>query len=156
MKDPKRKGFSLTRNRGSMMEVLINYLNKIKELLDQIYYITQNQTNVLLEGEKEDGRIAILEEMSEYKNTVMNEVERVEADFQEHYYVVKGELGQNNVIIKLQEKVGEVLKLKEKIIAIEQQNLILMKEQSSRNRGKMKIPQNSQKVIESYKKHIKK
>lgn len=135
------------------MEKLLTSLDNITKLLEQVYSITQNQTTILLEHNEEGSAIDVLEKMFEYKSVVMSELEQVEGDFQAQYSQYRNRLEGTPLLIKLQKEVGQILKLKEEIVTIEQRNLMLMKDRRKRFMGRVDLPQNPQKVAEAYKKH---
>lgn len=137
------------------MQKIWSDLSSIRTLLEQIYVITQNQTTVLLEAINGACAIDILEEMFNYKNTLMNELEETEKTFQEAYKAIRPMLEGNKELIRLKDEVGGILNLKDQIITIEQKNTLLMNHQRKSLAETIEIPRSSIQVIEAYKKHTK-
>lgn len=137
------------------MQKIWSDLSRISALLEQIHAITQNQTTVLLESVNGSCEIDILEEMFDYKNTLMNELEEIEGNFQEEYRIIRPVLEGSKELIRLKDEVGGILKLKEQIITIEQKNTLLMNQQRKNLAEPIEIPRSSIQVIEAYKKHTK-
>lgn len=134
------------------MKQLFLGLNVIGELLQQIHTITGNQTTVLLDSEEESS-LDLLEQMFEYKSTLMSELEQAEQVFQGHYQKMRAELEGKSELITLQKEVGNVLKIKEEIVVMEQKNLLIMQEKTKRHRMRIEVTPNAKQVTNAYKQY---
>lgn len=137
------------------MEELFNHLKKIKELLEQIYTITQNQLTVLIDSRNNNAELEMIEEMANYKQEITLQVEEEEALFQNLYTRYKEELIEKQLMPSLQTKVGNILKLKEDIILNEQKNVLLLQEAMRQCVKCVKLPKDPSKVADAYKQNRK-
>lgn len=139
------------------METLFNLLSKIEELLNQIDSITQNQTTILIASrtnlQEEDDAIDLMNQMVDYKDEIMNELETVEKCFQETYAKEKRNLTNQAIIDELQSRVGGVLKKKQLIMEHEQNNLVIMQQSIRARQEPLEIKPNAGVVANAYKKH---
>lgn len=134
------------------MDKLEGYLKYINEKLEQIYAITQNQATVLLESMNDQQTINVLEEMFGYKDQLMKELVEVELEFQEAYYKKRDELQQEGRLGKIKLMIEKIFKIKDKIMAAEQKNILLMQSRTPALE-KVEIQIQPMKVVESYKKY---
>lgn len=137
------------------MEQLFESLNHIIEYLNQIYTITQNQTTVLLDNKQAGESLDLIEEMATYKNEVTLELEKTEQIFQGLYNAYKGAITEPEIQKLLKQTVSHVLTLKDKVIQLEQQNVLIMQDLLRRLTEKVEIPKNPTQVTNAYKQHSK-
>lgn len=135
------------------MEQLFESLNRIVEYLNQIYTITQNQTTILLDSKQAGDSLNLIEEMAAYKNEITSELEKEEQIFQTQYNLHKGSINEVEVQRLLKQTVGHVLALKDKVIQLEQKNVLIMQDLLKRLTEKVEIPKNPEFVTSAYKKH---
>ena len=137
------------------MRTLLAKLDKISELLEQINSITSNQTTVLLEKdveyEDDNSIIAVLEEMYNYKEQLIGDVERAEADFEKVYEPYRGKITDDSFAQLIKEKVKAILDLKQLIVDNEKTNMMIMQSRGKQLKQTMAIPNNPKKVSEQYK-----
>lgn len=135
------------------MEQLFESLNRIVEYLNQIYTITQNQTTILLDSKQAGDSLNLIEEMATYKNEITTELEKEEEIFQTQYNLHKACINEVEVQRLLKQTVGHVLALKDKVIQLEQKNVLIMQDLLKRLTEKVEIPKNPEFVTMAYKKH---
>nr|WP_307991093.1 hypothetical protein [uncultured Niameybacter sp.] len=135
------------------MEQLFESLNRIVEYLNQIYTITQNQTTILLDSKQAGDSLNLIEEMATYKNEITTELEKEEEIFQTQYSLHKASINEVEVQRLLKQTVGHVLALKDKVIQLEQKNVLIMQDLLKRLTEKVEIPKNPEFVTMAYKKH---
>lgn len=135
------------------MEQLFESLNHIVEYLNQIYTITQNQTTILLDSKQAGDSLNLIEEMATYKNEITTELEKEEEIFQTQYNLHKASINEVEVQRLLKQTVGHVLALKDKVIQLEQKNVLIMQDLLKRLTEKVEIPKNPEFVTRAYKKH---
>ncbi len=138
-------------NDVSKLPELDTMLNKIIELLEQIEGITLNQQQVLCADFMEPGDLSMLEEMASNKEDIMNEVEAVEQSFEILYRQLKLNLTSKSYVAKLQERIREVLRLKDSIIRLEHTNMELMERDLQAKLGKLRVKKPAQEVANRYK-----
>lgn len=138
------------------MEELFERLNRIVEYLNQIYTITQNQTTILLDKGQTGEGIDLIEEMASYKNELTSQLEKEEQGFQEVYNQYKTTIEEVEVQKLLKQTVSHILTLKDKVIELEQKNVLIMQDLLKRLTEKVEIPKNPQFVANAYKNHGKK
>lgn len=137
------------------MEQLFKEVFMIIELLEQIKTLTNNQTTVLLvemDIAEENERLDIIEQMANYKDGLMRELKEQEIAFQETYTIYKKQLEESGRIAEIQELVGRVLQLQQKIVELEKGNLLLMQNRSKIKDKKVDILVNSAKAVSAYQK----
>lgn len=137
------------------MEELFASLNQIIEYLNQIYTITQNQTTILLDSNHAGESLDLIEEMAAYKNEVTLELEKTEQTFQGFYNRDKAEITDPEIQKLLKQTVSHVLGLKDKVIQLEQQNVLIMQDLLRRLTEKVEIPKSQAQVANAYKQHSK-
>lgn len=135
------------------MEQLFESLNRIVEYLNQIYTITQNQTTILLDSKQAGDSLNLIEEMAIYKNQITTELEKEEQTFQAQYDIHKASINDVEVQKLLKQTVSHVLALKDKVIQLEQKNVLIMQDLLKRLTEKIDIPKNSEFVTSAYKKY---
>lgn len=137
------------------MGALLVKLDSIIGLLEQINTITTNQMTVLLsrtlEESDEEEKLGLLEQMVEYKEELILEVEKVEIDFDVSYQEYKGKISNKEYISIFKEKVEYILEVKNRIVENEKSNLMIMQSKARRPKQVMSIPKSSKKVAELYK-----
>lgn len=137
------------------MEVLLEELDSILGILEQIDAITTNQTTVLLdetsEKREQEEELKILEQMVEYKEELIKEVEQAEDRFNKLYQDFRSEINNEEYIHLFKEKVNQILKMKNMIMKNEETNVIIMQSRVSRSRQVMSIPKSSKRVADLYK-----
>lgn len=131
------------------MERLFDSLRAVRELLEQIHTITENQTTVLLGGSEDS--LDMLEAMFEYKSNLMSELEEVETTFQGNYQRMKMQLEGRTELITLKKEVGNILELKEEIVVMEQSNLLIMQDRTKKHMAKIEVTPNAKQVTNAYK-----
>lgn len=138
------------------MNQLMQLLQKIYDLLEQINGITTNQTTVLLElrqsDESNDNGLDIIEDMVGYKETLMNELSRVEKEFDESYMPYKGKINDPEQVELLQSAVERILNIKKQIVDAERNNVTIMNSFMSQKEARVAIPKQASQVTEAYKK----
>ena len=137
------------------MEQLFKSLTHIIELLDQIYTITINQRTILLDSKNAGDGLDMIEEMATYKNELTNKLEAIEGAFQEQYAAEKENLTDIEVQKLLKQAVGQVLELKDKVIQLEQHNVLIMQDLLRRLNEKIEIPKAPGAVVHAYKQYSK-
>lgn len=138
------------------MEKLFESLTHIIELLSQIYTITMNQRTILLDSKNASDGLDMIEEMATYKNELTSELEAVEQTFQAQYAKKKEDLTDVEVQKLLKNAVAQVLELKDKVIQVEQQNVLIMQDLLKRLTEKVEIPKQRDQAMEAYKQNTKK
>ncbi|MGL4799609.1 MAG: hypothetical protein ACRDDX_02105 [Cellulosilyticaceae bacterium] len=138
------------------MNVLFEQLEAIKETLEQIHVITQNQMTILLETQYIGEGLDMIEQMADYKETLTTEVEKSEAVFQELYTAHKHEIQQPEDKKRLKQLVDEIMRWKTVIMEGEQKNIMVMRDLLRRCTEKVELPKNAQQVASAYKAHNKK
>lgn len=138
------------------MEKLFESLTHIIELLSQIYTITMNQRTILLDSKNASDGLDMIEEMAAYKNELTSELEAVEQTFQAQYAKKKEDLTDVEVQKLLKNAVAQVLELKDKVIQVEQQNVLIMQDLLKRLTEKVEIPKQRDQAMEAYKQNTKK
>ena len=138
------------------MKNVFEALRKIQELLNQINNITVNQATILLEhltySNEDEQCINMIQEMVNYKDEVITELERVEQQFQQIYAAEKEELINNGQIKNVKKCVEEILNLKEDIVQREKENMRIMLMKSQKAEKVTKLPISHEQVIAAYKK----
>lgn len=137
------------------MEKLFESLNQIMELLNQIYTITGNQTTILLDSKQAGEGLDMIEEMAAYKNDLTTQLEQVEVIFGQQYAEHKADIEDVEIQKLLKQTVARVLELKDKVIQLEQQNVLIMQDLLKRLTEKIEIPKKAEVVSAAYKKHSK-
>lgn len=137
------------------MEKLFESLNQIMELLNQIYTITGNQTTILLDSKQAGEGLDMIEEMATYKNDLTTQLEQVEVIFGQQYAEHKADIEDVEIQKLLKQTVARVLELKDKVIQLEQQNVLIMQDLLKRLTEKIEIPKKAEVVSAAYKKHSK-
>ncbi|MGL4343718.1 MAG: hypothetical protein ACRCTE_00830 [Cellulosilyticaceae bacterium] len=137
------------------MEEMLMALEQVRELLEQILGITQNQMTVLLEGQHNDECLDMVEQMAQLKGDLTTQMEQSEAQFQQLYGMHKDQIVGAQVVSFFQERIGTVLSLKDQIIAAEQKNVLLLQELLRKYVERVAIPKNPQQVTEAYQKQKK-
>lgn len=139
------------------MNELFNLLAHIEELLTQIDSITQNQTTVLIGSrtslQEEDEAIDLMNQMVDYKDEIMSELEQIEKQFQEAYANQRRNLTNKAIVDELQNRVGGILKKKKLIMEHEQNNLIIMKQSIHARQEPLEIKPSAGTVANAYKKY---
>ncbi len=141
------------------MDELFKQLEQIRQFLEQIETITENQMTILLSDSIEG--LDIIEQMAQYKSDLTSQLEETEKKFQILYHEKKEFIHANDQInnrdIKqLKDNVQYILQLKDKVILQEQKNYLLLKEIVDIRKNKMQIPKSVDKVVSEYNKHKKK
>lgn len=134
---------------------LITQLLVIIDLLQQVNGITTNQMTVILESLEADSVPHIdevLEEMSKNKEEIIGAVEEKEIEFEKNYNEQKKSLTDKVYVANLQEKVKEIIELKEKILENEKSNMIIFESKMRKQKEVIELPKNPKKVIDTYKK----
>lgn len=152
----KKREYSLIKSKDDMMQSVFEYLNRIQDLLEQIDTITQNQMTILI-GDKENLEVenmalSLIEEMVECKDKAITELTIAEHAFQNTYDINKEALVESGEIKHVKEQVEKILVLKEEITRREQQNMLILHNQSNKKIEKLKVPPNSNQVAAAYKK----
>lgn len=137
------------------MEEMLVALDTVKDMLEQILGITQNQLTVLLEGQHSEECLDIVEQMAQLKGELTMEMEQAEACFQQLYSVHKSQIVGAEVVSFFQSKIGVVLSLKDEIIAAEQKNVLLLQELLRKYVERVELPKNPKHVAEAYQKQKK-
>lgn len=132
------------------MEQMLVELERVKELLEQILGITQNQTTVLLEGQHSEMCLDMVEEMAQLKGDLTTQMEQSEMHFQQLYSMHKAQIVGTQVVNCFQEKIGRVLGLKDEIIAAEQKNVLLLQECLRKYVERVEIPKHPHQVAQAY------
>lgn len=134
---------------------LIMRLDEIVEVLEQINGITTNQTTIMLEGltnkADEEQMEEVLEEMGENKKKLIDQVDKMENDFEEAYNLVKATITNKEDIEQLKSKVSKILEIKKAILDNEKSNMIIMQSKMRQESKVVTIPKDPRKVIETYK-----
>ncbi len=137
------------------MEVLLEELDSILGILEQIDAITTNQTTVLLdetsEKREQEEELKILEQMVEYKEELIKEVEQAEDRFNKLYQDFRSEINNEEYIHLFKEKVNQILKMKNMIMKNEETNVMIMQSRASQSRQVMSIPKSPKRVADLYK-----
>lgn len=137
------------------MEVLLEELDSILEILEQIDAITTNQTTVLLdetsEKREQEEELKILEQMVEYKEELIKEVEQAEDRFNKLYQDFRSKINDEEYIRLFKEKVNQILKMKNMIMKDEETNVMIMQSRASQSRQVMSIPKSPKRVVDLYK-----
>lgn len=152
----KKRGYFLIKSKDDMMQSVFKYLNRIQELLEQIDTITQNQMTILI-GDKENlelenRALSLVEEMVECKDKIITELTTAEEAFQNVYDINKEALVGSGEIKHVKEQVEKILVMKEEITKREQQNMLILHNQSKKKIEKQKVLPNSNQVAAAYKK----
>lgn len=137
------------------MEKLFESLNQIVELLNQIYTITGNQTTILLDSKQAGEGLDMIEQMAVYKNELTTQLESTEQIFQQYYDQYKNHITDIDAQKLLKQTVSYVLELKDKVIKLESQNVLIMQDLLKRLTEKVEIPKQAQAVSAAYKQHSK-
>ena len=112
------------------MQDVFNYLNQIREFLEQIDNITDNQMTILVGDlqniEEENRALELIEDMVDCKDELISELTQVEEHFQKEYDKHRETLIKTNQMNVLKEQVQHILKLKEEIASKEYKNMLIM------------------------------
>lgn len=139
---------------------LWDHLQKIKEFLEQIDAITQNQTTLIISDDSmlqnEEDILRFMEEMVQNKELIISELEKYEQLFEEEYQQKKEELIREGLIEELKKAVSQILQIKQDIVEHEKNNLMLMKSKQRSKPEKVIINPTADKVLMAYKKQVKK
>lgn len=139
------------------MQQLLKQLDYIYELLEQIETITTNQTTVLLQSNEEDSSeveaVEFLESMFNYKEEIINELEKAEAIFQESYEPYRGKITDKAFIEMIQSKIASIMAKKKTISDAELNNLLVMQAYTKKRTKQFVIPRQAKDVTEAYKKY---
>lgn len=136
------------------MEILFNQLDKIDELLEQISVMTFNQATVLIQpNTDEEEKMNLLETMVNYKEEIINELEKVEGQFNNEYSKKREQICSNkDVIVKFKERVQKILDKKQSIQEMEENNVRTLCERNSVKLEPVKISKNPNDAVAAYKK----
>lgn len=136
------------------MKILFRQLDKIDELLEQISIITFNQTTVLMQpNTDEEEKMKLLETMVDYKEEIINELEKVEDQFNSEYTKKREQICSNKeVVVKFKERVQKILDKKQAIQEMEEKNVRTLCERSSVKLEPVKILKNPNEAVAAYKK----
>ncbi|MGL4346186.1 MAG: hypothetical protein ACRCTE_13390 [Cellulosilyticaceae bacterium] len=137
------------------MEEMLVQLEKVKDMLEQILGITQNQMTVLIEGQHSEEGLELVEQMALLKGELTTEMEEAEACFQQLYQVNRGLVQGDKVVALFQSKISEVFLLKDQIIAAEQKNVLLLQETLRKYVERVELPKDPKRVTEAYQKQKK-
>jgi archaellum component FlaC len=140
------------------MDELFKQLEQIRQFLEQIQNITENQMTILLSDSIEG--LDMIEQMAEYKGELTTQLEKVEKEFQALYnekkeFIHSNDQINNSELKQLKDNVKYILQLKDQVILQEQKNYLLLKEAVD-TRNKVKIPKSVDKAVSEYNKHKKK
>ena len=142
------------------MQSIFEYLREIKELLEQLNAITQNQTTILLgeqdEIENEDEVLGLLEGMVEYKDEVIKTLTEVEEKFQNAYEQYKQELIAKGFMARVKNEVTYILNLKNEIAEREQSNVSIMQSRMQMKNKQIRVQPTNIQMVEAYKKQQRK
>lgn len=140
------------------MESLVTLLKEIEALLGQISAITANQTTILLQApktvEEENEVLALLEQMVEYKEELILEVEKKEQAFEVLYSQYKGQITNPDDIKAFKHYVAHILSLKEEIKEAEQANVMMMRGHAVRRTKQVDLPKNPKQVMQAYRNNV--
>lgn len=140
------------------MDELFKQLDQIRQFLEQIQNITENQMTILLSDSIEG--LDMIEQMAEYKGELTAQLEKVEKEFQALYnekkeFIHSNDQINNSELTQLKDNVKYILQLKDQVILQEQKNYLLLKEAVDTS-NKVKIPKSVDKAVSEYNKHKKK
>ena len=142
------------------MQDVFNYLSQIREFLEQINNITDNQMTILVGDlqniEEENRALELIEDMVACKDELISELTQVEAHFQKEYDKHRDILIKNNQMNVLKEQVQYILKLKEEIANKEYKNMLIMQKNSNKRIDRVTISPSSNQVVAAYKKQQRK
>ena len=155
-----KKAYSLIKGKDNIMQSIFEYLREIKELLEQLNAITQNQTTILLgeqdEIENEDEVLGLLEGMVEYKDEVIKTLTEVEEKFQNAYEQYKQELIAKGFMARVKNEVTYILNLKNEIAEREQSNVSIMQSRMQMKNKQIRVQPTNIQMVEAYKKQQRK
>lgn len=137
------------------MEEIMLYLARIEEGLQQVEQLTENQGVVLKSGKEEKETFIYIEQMVQFKEIIIQQLEEAEKGFEKSYKVHKEALLASPLIKEVKERVTKILKMKEEITRREAEHLhLLMQPKKGEEIRKLKgiTPQ---KVAKAYEKHQK-
>ena len=138
------------------MERLIQMLEKIHELLEQIYGITSNQTTVLLESGQEaideEAALKMMEDMVDYKEEIISKVNQLEEQFEKEYEPYKGRINEPTYVKVFKKHVQDILDMKKNISEAERNNITILNSVMNKRSRKMNINKTAQEVSAAYKK----
>ena len=131
------------------MDELFKQLEQIRQFLEQIQNITENQMTILLSDSIEG--LDMIEQMAEYKGELTTQLEKVEKEFQALYnekkeFIHSNDQINNSELKQLKDNVKYILQLKDQVILQEQKNYLLLKEAVD-TRNKVKIPKSVDKAV---------
>ncbi len=132
------------------MEQLFEKLADIQEILEQILGITQNQMTILLDTQLVGDGLEIIEQMATYKETLTGEVVEAENAFQGLYQEYKETVQTVEDKRRLKRYVDDIMKLKERVIEIEQKNMMIMQDLLRRCSERVEIPKTAHEVTKLY------
>ncbi|MBP3889378.1 MAG: hypothetical protein J6F30_17270 [Cellulosilyticum sp.] len=142
------------------MQDVFNYLNQIREFLEQIDNITDNQMTILVGDlqniEEENSALELIEDMVNCKDELISDLTQVEEYFQREYDKHRETLIKNNKINVLKGQVQHILQLKEEIARKEHKNMLIMQKNSNKRIDRVIISPSSNQVVEAYKKQQRK
>lgn len=136
------------------MDELLNMLDGIYKTLEQIHGITINQATILLETNDIEGSeeaLGMFENMFEFKEELIDEINRREVQFNEAYEKYRGKINDKKYVTLFQNKIQKILDMKESIVTAEQNNLLFMQRNASNNISTMNVPKDAKKVVAAYK-----
>lgn len=136
------------------MDLMIS-LDKIIELIEQVNGITINQGTIILgdsfSEENQQQLDQVLEEMVKNKEVLIEEIERIEVEFEKEYNLRRANLTNKAYVDQLKQKVAKVLEIKKNILENEKNNMLMMQSKIRQQNKIIEIPKDPKKVIETYK-----
>lgn len=137
------------------MEELLKMLEEIYKVLEQIQGITVNQTTILLQvdhmSEEAEG-LEMLESMVAYKEEMINEVSQKEELFNSTYEEFRGKITDKAWVERFKKQVEKILRMKEKIVNAEQNNILLMQGFGKKSKEQISIQANRKTMVVAYQK----
>ncbi|OOB80204.1 MAG: hypothetical protein BEN19_06180 [Epulopiscium sp. Nuni2H_MBin003] len=133
---------------------LENYLHDVIRLLTQVETITLNESQILCNSFNINNSFNMMEDMAKNKEELTENIQQIEAEFEELYITVKPFLIQpenKSQLIKIKGLVNEVLRLRESIIASEKSNVETMEKDLQQKLGVLEIKKKSTYATQRYK-----
>ncbi len=152
--DIRKEECSLTNDTANEM-ILLNHIKRVIEILSQIEGITLNQQQILATNYLEDNAFETIEEMSNHKEKLTDDLELEERKFERLYMTTKSTLTDKGYVAKLQHEIARVLKLKDSVILLEQANMELVEKDIKEKIGVMELQTPPQVIVNKYKKFAK-
>lgn len=138
---------------GEMMSILLQKVEKIEGMLEQVNDLTCNQSTVLVASEEGIDIDEVLDEMSEYKEILIKQVEQLEIDFENTYKQYRENLTNKEEVEKLKTHISKILDIKKMIIENERKNMLLFQSRERQEREKLIISPTPKSVVEIYKRN---